>query len=87
MKALTGLWAYPIEKTYNISGTRVAVCTDLSDNAPHRKVRVDMVIISWNFNGVMVNILAQNASSVCSSPAAVGTQFLFSSAVMIYMRS
>ena len=52
----------------------IAVCTDLSGKEPHRQVGVGKMVTSGSLGGVMVGILARNASDV-SLIAALGAMF------------
>ena len=49
--------------------TILVVCTNLSDKEPYRQVNVDRVTTSGSLAGVMVSVLARNATYVSSIPA------------------
>ena len=46
-------------KTYNSRGMSSLVCTDLSDEEPHRQVGLDRVMTSGSLAGIMISTLAR----------------------------
>ena len=63
------------KKTYDSSGMRVVVSTDLSGKEPHRQAHMDRMVTVRSLHDVMVSTLAQKAKDVGSIPDQ-GTLFL-----------